>query len=120
MSGSNRGVRACTPCFFLTNTPTTQIYTLSLHDALPISPLVFACLQDGQVQKMEEYGEKEIALAPNDVSTLAIMARSEEHTSELQSRFDLVCRLLLEKNKIGRTTCSSRTLSSLAHTATMS
>jgi tetratricopeptide (TPR) repeat protein len=40
------------------------------------APLIFAYLQDGQVQKMEEYGEKEIALMPNDVSTLALMAQT--------------------------------------------
>ena len=40
------------------------------------APLAFACLQDGQVQKMEEYGEKEIALVPNDVSTLALLGQT--------------------------------------------
>src|SRR6266496_6752104 len=67
--------------FFFNDTATTEIYTLSLHDALPISlgrvhltPCCRSCLYDGPV-------------------------RSEEHTSELQSRRDLVCRLLLEKKK---------------------
>ena len=53
-----------------------QKYPESRYRTGVYAPLVFACLQDGQVQKMEEYGEKEIALAPNDVSTLAIMAQT--------------------------------------------
>src|SRR5206468_12105983 len=79
---------ACVACFFFFfNDPApTQIYTLSLHDALPISrssrsiPLLSPCL----------------ALVSG---SLDAHARSEEHTSELQSRSDLVCRLLLEKKK---------------------
>src|SRR5690349_23763816 len=71
--------------FFFNDTATTEIYTLSLHDALPISgtsartrvrpPLVCS------------------------VPSTRPRRRSEEHTSELQSRRDLVCRLLLEKKK---------------------
>src|SRR5438067_6979670 len=73
-------------------TATTEIYTLSLHDALPIyrgsAPAAFVGAGEGPV------------LAPQGNSPqLAFGGRSEEHTSELQSRFDLVCRLLLEKNK---------------------
>src|SRR5215468_12661863 len=67
-------------CFFFNDTATTEIYTLSLHDALPIScalsspgPLVCSDAQPSEAR------------------------RSEEHTSELQSHHDLVCRLLLEK-----------------------
>src|SRR5215204_7608405 len=73
-------------CFFLFNdTATTEIYTLSLHDALPISPwLVFSVTSGSPVQ---------IARSAFHA------ARSEEHTSELQSHSDLVCRLLLEKKK---------------------
>src|SRR5574340_1786258 len=68
--------------FFFNDTATTEIYTLSLHDALPISILeLSATLLRG---KRYEW--------PAD-------ARSEEHTSELQSPKDLVCRLLLEKKK---------------------
>src|SRR2546430_15437963 len=71
--------------FFFNDTATTEIYTLSLHDALPIS----------------------IALGPARLGKRAAMpawrrrffARSEEHTSELQSQSNLVCRLLLEKKK---------------------
>src|SRR5947209_16953568 len=74
---------------FFNDTSTTEIYTLSLHDALPISGGRFAhCRQDlGRA-----------ARAAKPVSP-TILARSEEHTSELQSRQYLVCRLLLEKKK---------------------
>src|SRR6266480_7535805 len=71
--------------FFFNDTATTEIYTLSLHDALPIC---FA----GSVKKF-------IALAA--VCLIFAGCRSEEHTSELQSHVNLVCRLLLEtKNQI--------------------
>src|SRR6266581_4554997 len=73
--------------FFFNDTATTEIYTLSLHDALPISITVLPSC----------------ALSPAGVSfaiTLPrAMSRSEEHTSELQSPVHLVCRLLLEKKK---------------------
>src|SRR5205809_8131046 len=73
--------------FFFNDTATTEIYTLSLHDALPISiPLPWR--RDDDVPK-ERPG------APFDHRS----SRSEEHTSELQSRLHLVCRLLLEKKK---------------------
>src|SRR5438067_13496966 len=74
--------------FFSNDTATTHIYTLSLHDALPISIFGLGAgfeIVDGPV------GEDIGGVA------LGIHRRSEEHTSELQSRFDLVCRLLLEK-----------------------
>src|SRR6267154_6907597 len=66
--------------FFFNDTATTEIYTLSLHDALPISPGPTACTAP---QPAHRYG----------------LVRSEEHTSELQSPVHLVCRLLLEKKK---------------------
>src|ERR1041385_8539690 len=71
-------------CFFFFNdTATTEIYTLSLHDALPI----YSCRSYAiRIKVRWENGKK----AKN---------RSEEHTSELQSRLHLVCRLLLEKKK---------------------
>src|SRR5687768_18312278 len=76
--------------FFFNVTATTEIYTLSLHDALPI------CL--GQAALLAG-----IARAPSRdnplVSPERARARSEEHTSEIQSRLHLVCRLLLEKKK---------------------
>src|SRR6266513_6392530 len=68
--------------FFFNDTATTEIYTLSLHDALPIS-----C-------------SRRLPNAPVSQTTSSrTCTRSEEHTSELQSRFELVCRLLLEKKK---------------------
>src|SRR5437868_9475153 len=73
--------------FFFNDPATTEIYTLSLHDALPIS---------GKTVR-EICREKNIL--PEKELRAALDPRSEEHTSELQSRFDLVCRLLLEKKK---------------------
>src|SRR5450432_15407 len=69
--------------FFFNDTATTEIYTLSLHDALPIFL----------------YGNVPLTLFYNFCSCFHFLSRSEEHTSELQSRSDLVCRLLLEKKK---------------------
>src|SRR6266705_6580773 len=71
----------CLFFFFFNDTATTEIYTLSLHDALPISP-----------------GPLRPRLDPK-TPRLPPPVRSEEHTSELQSPYDLVCRLLLEKKK---------------------
>src|SRR5256885_11965840 len=70
--------------FFFNDTATTEIYTLSLHDALPISIFHARRLS-------EQLGGAQIHLKRED--------RSEEHTSELQSPCNLVCRLLLEKKK---------------------
>src|SRR5216684_9128948 len=66
--------------FFFNDTATTEIYTLSLHDALPISP--------GPSSPWSGFAVPALYGMPR---------RSEEHTSELQSRLHLVCRLLLEK-----------------------
>src|SRR5437868_13003148 len=74
--------------FFFNDPATTEIYTLSLHDALPILGAEVAWQADQRLREKE--GKP--AETPAD-------KRSEEHTSELQSRFDLVCRLLLEKKK---------------------
>src|SRR2546428_9761487 len=74
--------------FFFNDTATTEIYTLSLHDALPI------CDHDGQ---HEQAGRVRPPHGPDAGGRGG--ERSEEHTSELQSRSDLVCRLLLEKKK---------------------
>src|SRR5699024_12679790 len=104
--------------FYFTTTSTTHIYTLSLHDALPISSNnadVFAYAA-AKVKKGLEVG-KELG-AENYVfwggrkGYETLLNRSEEHTSELQSRFDLVCRLLLEKKKKKQT----RNISSLQRT----
>src|SRR3989304_3673049 len=73
---------ACVVVFFFNDTATTEIYTLSLHDALPIFDLEHA---------WDIYGQMVVYLRVN--------GRSEEHTSELQSRLHLVCRLLLEKKR---------------------
>src|SRR6185312_17338698 len=67
--------------FFFNDTATTEIYTLSLHVALPISSRRPRCRSPARGQHPPR------------------RSRSEEHTSELQSRSDLVCRLLLEKKK---------------------
>src|SRR5256885_10845070 len=79
--------------FFFNDTATTEIYTLSLHDALPISK---AAGDEEHRDRMEaqvrEPHEQAFAGAARD-------RRSEEHTSELQSPCNLVCRLLLEKKK---------------------
>src|SRR2546430_9856370 len=80
------GQPSCTFFFFFNDTATTEIYTLSLHDALPI--FAFS-LRD----RLAEGGARERVF--DDGST----DRSEEHTSELQSQSNLVCRLLLEKKK---------------------
>src|SRR5437868_11498295 len=81
--------------FFFNDTATTEIYTLSLHDALPISSS--ACPSAFTFVKI-------CLIFPSGPMMNVVRAipitRSEEHTSELQSRFDLVCRLLLEKKKI--------------------
>src|SRR5437016_11098685 len=87
------------PVFFFNDTATTEIYTLSLHDALPIS------------EAARKGTGMRVLLIEDDSATAqsielmqwrcrpqsAIRARSEEHTSELQSLTNLVCRLLLEK-----------------------
>src|SRR5258707_15139391 len=71
--------------FFFNDTATTEIYTLSLHDALPISHAPWA--------------KPPIILGSAKIARSLHAKRSEEHTSELQSRQYLVCRLLLEKKK---------------------
>src|SRR2546430_13051603 len=73
--------------FFFNDTATTEIYTLSLHDALPIS-----CPRNVFVSKSTKHHPRRVASADSH-------DRSEEHTSELQSQSNLVCRLLLEKKK---------------------
>src|SRR5256885_2985630 len=91
--------------FFFNDTATTEIYTLSLHDALPIylSGLA-AVLANAAVVVAPNTGPAHLAAAVGTpvVSLFAPVvpaARSEEHTSELQSPCNLVCRLLLEKKK---------------------
>src|SRR5699024_12145693 len=105
--------------FFLTASAISHLYTLSLHDALPILPLLRQSKlkpRPAKILKWEgiivdplgvllaEFAFEIISFftsGSNNVDTLLLFffGRSEEHTSELQSRFDLVCRLLLEKQK---------------------
>src|SRR5258708_29517265 len=85
----------CSSCsfFFFNDTATTEIYTLSLHDALPIWSRTPASAADRGGR---------LALRRREAHLLALghsRQRSEEHTSELQSPDHLVCRLLLEKKK---------------------
>src|SRR5207253_11215877 len=104
-------VLRCSSCFLFPAPPPSEIYTLSLHDALPIFELLQLAADDLE-------GHEVVALEPQDVpepcQVLLVelpvpgrgplrldqalrLQRSEEHTSELQSRGHLVCRLLLEK-----------------------
>src|SRR2546430_6363008 len=76
--------------FFFNDTATTEIYTLSLHDALPIFPPT----------RKETPSPDSPPPAPESTVAGGGEARSEEHTSELQSQSNLVCRLLLEKKKL--------------------
>src|SRR5438105_8780938 len=80
---------------FFNDPATTEIYTLSLHDALPICRRAFNA-REGWTQADDWLPER---LLTEPVSGGPHDGRSEEHTSELQSRVDLVCRLLLEKKK---------------------
>src|SRR5436309_11558750 len=80
--------------FFFNDTATTEIYTLSLHDALPIS-LEKESMVDAHRTWVFGYSLG----GTIGIYAAALDARSEEHTSELQSRENLVCRLLLEKKK---------------------
>src|SRR2546430_12048691 len=81
--------------FFFNDTATTEIYTLSLHDALPISRLPVPSAGDRDRlrarPRRRQHDDRRRRLGHAD--------RSEEHTSELQSQSNLVCRLLLEKKK---------------------
>src|SRR3712207_8463209 len=96
--------------FFFNDTATTEIYTLSLHDALPIS--AYNVLVEGPTQALEN--DVVLSMKQGNVAAPSRIVRderieryfkhhghrSEEHTSELQSRQYLVCRLLLEKKNI--------------------
>src|SRR5690606_41470921 len=103
--------------FFIDYTATPRIYTLSLHDALPIcterigtiilSALLAHSGWHWMTDRASAFAQYDVAwLSPAALGTavqwlmmLVAAARSEEHTSELQSRENLVCRLLLEKKK---------------------
>src|SRR5437667_4697447 len=107
-------------CFFFNDPATTEIYTLSLHDALPIlfgwgMAFLWGPIGDkfGRVRTlMLTIVWYSVFTFLSALVTGVWQLRSEEHTSELQSHHDLVCRLLLEKknnqrNKVQRTTDSS-------------
>src|SRR3712207_9306765 len=91
--------------FFFNDTATTEIYTLSLHDALPISistdSVGTKVLVAELLGRYDTLGIDCVAMNANDVLCVGA-ERSEEHTSELQSRQYLVCRLLLEKKTHNR------------------
>src|SRR3712207_8112459 len=99
-------------CFFFKDTATTEIYALSLHDALPIclSANHAACLGCAGKRPLDRGDQDVLVVFPNECAcsqalgiargeadTEVLLVRSEAQTSELQSRQYLVCRLLLEK-----------------------
>src|SRR5438045_5487316 len=87
-------------CFFFNDPATTEIYTLSLHDALPICfYVILAALVVLQFSVRGRLGGDRVAPDFLLLALLIYTIRSEEHTSELQSLRHLVCRLLLEKKK---------------------
>src|SRR2546429_7872816 len=87
--------------FFFNDTATTEIYTLSLHDALPICAAHCAPARRRHTGSAIRPGRHQLHAhaATTPLARTAGQDRSEEHTSELQSRLHLVCRLLLEKKK---------------------
>src|SRR5690606_39907809 len=90
----------CSVCALFGDLPSTELYTLSLHDALPISvPQELQTLGGGYLPEWgPNTGLNNSTLLLGVLAIGAVVwARSEEHTSELQSRENLVCRLLLEK-----------------------
>src|SRR2546429_6022831 len=100
---------ARTGLFFFNDTATTEIYTLSLHDALPISESALVIFDIGfflLLDRIKRQHQLVIGIAHFVLHDgfpvrreCVKTSRSEEHTSELQSRLHLVCRLLLEKKK---------------------
>src|SRR3712207_8149826 len=84
--------------FFFNDTATTEIYTLSLHDALPISARPAGGALTSQPSGRPA-PEARLLVVDDEPNIRELLSRSEEHTSELQSRQYLVCRLLLEKKK---------------------
>src|SRR5690606_41871103 len=100
------------PCHLIPHTPTTMIHTLSLHDALPICPSseqssALGCFIAGLFVGLGRSGAGRASILwlfnlfrrSAESAAHHVEGRSEEHTSELQSRENLVCRLLLEKKK---------------------
>src|SRR3712207_7369813 len=104
---------ASSTSFFFNDTATTEIYTLSLHDALPIYE---ACPRRRQAATTASQPDRTTLTTmsapvgrarPRSAPALGERLRSEEHTSELQSRQYLVCRPLLEKKNCPRSSSSS-------------
>src|SRR5258708_39639706 len=91
--------------FFFNDTATTEIYTLSLHDALPIyegGVCRGICAMDLRTMEVKTFAADAVIFATGGNGAIfgrSTNSRSEEHTSELQSPDHLVCRLLLEKKK---------------------
>src|SRR3712207_8242325 len=87
--------------FFFNDTATTEIYTLSLHDALPIFEFIQEYFKNEEKRdpSITEIRVLDTYWSDHCRHTTFLTERSEEHTSELQSRQYLVCRLLLEKKK---------------------
>src|SRR2546427_2042790 len=95
--------------FFFNDTATTEIYTLSLHDALPICNEHLTLTRPDVIRTIHaaylEAGAD--IVSTNTFGCAPYVLRSEEHTSELQSQSNLVCRLLLEKKKKHTTTSAA-------------
>src|SRR5688572_31812533 len=98
--------------FFFNDTATTEIYTLSLHDALPISSCQTGSTSPPSARSLNSFPTSSRTTVSSasgkrfvtSAHTSSIVLRSEEHTSELQSQSNLVCRLLLEKKKKNKKT----------------
>src|SRR3712207_8832066 len=101
--------------FFFNDTATTEIYTLSLHDALPIfpganpAPIIAGASRSAARSFALRLRGFARSSASDALAGFPVIGRSEEHTSELQSRQYLVCRLLLEKQKTYHYTSSAPT-----------
>src|SRR5437588_1135936 len=102
-----RNLSSLTCFFFFNGTPTYEIYTLSLHDALPILHHLA-----GPVRGAAGHA---LGKARRHGRAGGVEQRSEEHTSELQSHSDLVCRLLLEKKKAIQSRSSTMRCKSYDH-----
>src|SRR2546430_12612238 len=95
--------------FFFNDTATTEIYTLSLHDALPISPAKKARQSVLEFLLINHPLDCPMCDQAGECELQDYRSRSEEHTSELQSQSNLVCRLLLEKKKKSSTRTANST-----------
>src|SRR2546430_4466744 len=106
--------------FFFNDTATTEIYTLSLHDALPIYRWRRVYLHSNRTLSLctdvsETYPYRRSNSYCDRLARDSRFGRSEEHTSELQSQSNLVCRLLLEKKKNHIITLKRKSTNILAH-----